>query len=115
MSDLIRAQAEKEFIGDAAQLLMDEVGPVRHASVLLAAITAGMQGDLDLELKLHQAALRMCRICDEATDLIVRHGGPAEDSPAQLQWMESNCLRLKGEGELFAEFYRLHQMRLLVD
>ena len=105
---------ERQFLEEGNQDVLDAVIAKRYNSVIEAGVVAGCMGDLDLELTLYKTAQRMSEICDEARDLIVAHGGPADATPEQMAWMRANALRLKGENPLFGEFFRLDQHRLMV-
>lgn len=103
------------------QDLLAEVYPLRHTEVGLAAIVAGCQGNLDLELTLITNANRMVDIwrLPEIVALTEKLGSPKSDRQKtgckSWAWMIANAQSNATRHPLLNEFYRLWQSRLLVD
>lgn len=103
------------------QDLLAEVYPLRHTDVGLAAIVAGCQGDMDLELLLATNANRMIQIwrIQEVVDMTTQLGCPKDGREhtecRSWAWMLANAQSNAARHPLLNEFYRLWQSRLMVD
>lgn len=112
----------KSFLGEASQLLENDVEASRHNNLALAAVTAGSRGDINLELELIEYQRQFFAIAKligrEASALGFRGRtlDANETATAEFtEWLECNAERLSGRGDQrFKELDRLHKCRFMV-
>jgi hypothetical protein len=116
------AEAVKKFGMESAEVLLAEVLPDRHKTLMNAAITAGLRdGDLQQELALMEAFSRTCDLAEQLFPLAEQFGAPREypgEDDSFYDWLLVNIDNLVArypENKELAEIRTLHARRLMVD